>query len=161
MGDHLRIVTRLSRAQFNGYSLVELMVTIAVISVIASIAIPMYRSYTLEGHFATLQTSLDGLRTPMEEFRLENGSYGTAGNLVGIQNIAAQYNGCPTCSGRFNWEPANKSNAYNYTVAVISSTSYDAWGVFSGNAGIWVRCDDRFTNCCNSESGGAATDACP
>lgn len=134
-----------------GYSLVELMMTIAIISVLAAIAIPLYDGYILEGHLATMRSTLNGLRTPIEDFRLDNGSYGANGNLVGIAAI----------DGRFNWEASGDTAAYSYTVSVTGTNAYDVWGTFNANTAIWVRCDNRFRNCCDPDSGTAVTNACP
>ncbi len=127
------------------------MITIAVLSVITAIAIPAYRGYVREGHFTTMRATLDGMRTPIEDYRLENGNYGVTGSLAGVAAIDA----------RFGWEPTGDITAYTYTVSVTSTNSYDAWGSFS--ADIWVRCDARFTNCCDSTTPGATavSNACP
>jgi prepilin-type N-terminal cleavage/methylation domain-containing protein len=134
-----------------GFSLLELMIAIAIISVLAGIAIPLYDGYIREGHLATMRMTLDGLRTPVEDFRLENGSYGATGNLVGVAAI----------DGRFSWEPSGDSSPYTYTVVVTGTNSYDVLGTYNANAAIWVRCDNRFSNCCDPDSGTAVTSACP
>jgi len=136
-----------------GLTLIELMIAIAILSVLAGIAIPLYTGYITEGHQASMRTTLNGLRTPLEEYRLENGNYGNTGQLVGVSNI----------NSRFDWDPSGDSGAYEYTVSVTGTNSYDVWGVFQANNGIWVRCEDRFSNCCDSEtaSGSSATAACP
>lgn len=127
-----------------GYSLVELMITVAIISVIASIAVPLYTGYVREGHLTAMRTEIVGLRTEIEDYRLENGSY---------TNIAA----FPPFAAR--WTELNHG-PYSYTIAPTSN-SYDVWGTLSSNASIWVRCDTRISNCCDSDSGTAVTSACP
>ena len=132
-----------------GYTLVELMITIAVISILTAISIPVYNGYVYEGHITTMRSTVNGLRTIMEDFRLENGSYGATGSLVGLAAI----------DGRYDWNPTGDTGAYTYTVVVTAANSYDVLGSF--NTEIWVRCDDRFTNCCDPDSGTAVTSACP
>ncbi|MCB1775547.1 MAG: prepilin-type N-terminal cleavage/methylation domain-containing protein [Gammaproteobacteria bacterium] len=136
-----------------GITLVELMIAIAILSILAGIAIPLYNGYVTEGHMASMRTTLNGLRTPLEDYRLENGNYGTVTDLVGIANI----------TGRFDWDPSGDSRAYEYTVSVTGTNSYDVWGIFQANTGIWVRCEDRFSECCDSEIAGSSTPdaACP
>ncbi|WP_078120999.1 type IV pilin protein [Thiosocius teredinicola] len=134
-----------------GFNLVELMVTVAVISTLAAIAIPAYNGYVREGHFATMRASLDGLRVPIEDYRLENANYGATGTLTGVTAI----------NGRFGWQPSGDIGNYTYAVSVTSVGSYDVWGVFNSN--IWVRCDARFSNCCDSTtpSATAVSNNCP
>lgn len=134
-----------------GFSLVELMITIAIISILAGIAIPLYNGYILEGHLTTMRSTMNGLRTILEDFRLDNGNYGTTGDLVGLAAI----------DGRYTWNPGGDLSAHTYTVSVTGTNSYDVWGTFNADTSVWVRCDDRFSNCCDPDSGTAVTSACP
>lgn len=124
-----------------GFTLVELMVAIAVLSVVVSIAIPAYNAYVREGHFSTMRTTLNGLRTVIEDYHLDNGNFGTNTTLGDFTAI----------NGRFGWNPGGDLGSYNYSVAVTGTNSYDVWGRF-GIDGVWVRCENRFTTCCDSES---------
>lgn len=141
---------RLNISLQRGYSLVELMVTVAVISVLAGIAIPLYDGYVLEGKLVSIRTTLNGMRTPIEEYRLENGNYGPTATLAGINAI----------KGQFDWTPSGDTGNFSYTVDIISTNSYDVWGQFGSDG--WARCDDRYSSCCDSETtGSAAIVACP
>lgn len=134
-----------------GVTLVELMITVAVLSVIAAIAIPAYRGYVKEGHFTAIRTTITGMRTSIEDYRLENGDYGATGNLAGIAAI----------NGRFGWQPSGDTGAYSYTLAVVSTNNYDVWGTYGSS--VWVRCENRFGRCCDSDATGATTpsSSCP
>lgn len=127
-----------------GFTLVELMVTIAVIAVLAAISIPLYSGYVREGHFSSMRSSLSRLRTDIEDFRLENETYVNVGTSAAVAPILAELNSGP------------------YTYAVTATTnSYDVTGVFT--SAVWVRCDIRFSNCCDPDTPGATnvTSACP
>ena len=136
-------------ARSKGVTLVELMITIAVLSIVAAIAIPAYTGYVREGHYAALHANHNSLRTPIEDFRLENGNYGAAGNLTGEAAINA----------RFGWDPGSDISRYDYTVAIVGTNNYHVWGTFG--ADIWVRCEDRMSKCCESDGGGSPSSACP
>jgi type IV pilus assembly protein PilE len=125
------------------------MITIALISVLAAIAIPLYNGYILEGHLTGMRTTMNGMRTLIEEYRLENGDYGPAdADMVDGGNV-------------YDWEPTGDTSAYTFSVTG-GTTNYSVTGSFNANTGIWVRCDDRFSNCCDSEITGSATPtACP
>ena len=135
-----------------GISLVELMITIAILSILVAIAIPLYDGYIREGHLVSIRSTIGSMRTQIEDFRLDNGNYGATGNLADAGAIMSRY----------GWDPTSDLSAYTYTMAV-SSNSYDVWGVFDANSAIWVRCDDRMSNCCDPDtpSATAATNACP
>jgi len=132
-----------------GFTLVELMITIAVLTLLTAIAIPAYNGYIREGHLTTIRANMSGLRTILEDYRLDNGNYGAAGDLVGLAAINA----------RFNWNPSGDMGSYNYTISVTGTDSYDVLGLF--NTSIWARCDDRFTSCCDPDTPGATSAACP
>ncbi|MCB1790099.1 MAG: prepilin-type N-terminal cleavage/methylation domain-containing protein [Gammaproteobacteria bacterium] len=133
-----------------GFTLVELMITIAVLSVIVAIAIPAYNNYIRESHYTTMRATLNGMRTSIEDFRLENGNYGSNTTLSGVSAI----------TGRFGWTPSGDTSAYSYTIVVTATNSYDAYGQFG--SGVWVRCQNRYSTCCDSEtsSGSAPSDPC-
>jgi prepilin-type N-terminal cleavage/methylation domain-containing protein len=132
-----------------GYTLVELMVSVALISVLATIAISAYTGYVREGHYATMKTTINQFRTPIEDARLENGGYGTAGNLSGFAAINA----------RFPLDPDTDFGQYSYTVVVLGTTNYHVFSSY--NSDIWIRCEDRANRCCQSNPSNDPAAACP
>jgi len=44
---------------------------------------------------------------------------------------------------------------------VTGTNAYDVLGTLTANAAIWTRCENRFTKCCDPDSGTAVTSACP
>ena len=130
--------------------MVELMIAIAIIAIITTIAIPLYNGYIREGHLTSMRSTMNGLRTIMEDFRLENGTYGPGAS--GLTAIDSTY----------GWNPSGDPNAYSFTVSATTNT-YSVWAILNSNTGIWARCDNRFSNCCDPDTPTATTvtDACP
>ena len=118
------------------------MITIAIMFILVGIAIPLYSGYIREGHFATIRSDMNGLRTPIEDYRLENATYVGADAEPGVAQIITDIN----------------SGSYTFTVSA-TSISYDVQGVF--NADVWVRCENRMNKCCDADTGTAPTSACP
>jgi type IV pilus assembly protein PilA len=50
-----------------GFTLIELMIVVAIIGILAAVAIPAYGDYTARAQAAEAFTLLDGLKTPMTE----------------------------------------------------------------------------------------------
>mgnify|MGYP000412662067 CR=1 FL=1 len=60
-----------------GFTLIELMIVVAIIGILAAIAIPAYSDYTARAQASEAFTLLDGLKTPIAE------AIGTVGETAG------------------------------------------------------------------------------
>ena len=62
----------------NGFTLIELMIAVAVIGILSAIALPSYTSYIARGKITDAVASLADYRVKMEQFYQDNRIYGTA-----------------------------------------------------------------------------------
>ena len=67
--------TRRNHRASPGFTLIELMVTVAIIAILAAVAIPMYKDYVTRGALADASTGLAALRADMERYYQDNRSY--------------------------------------------------------------------------------------
>ncbi len=74
--------TRVSNTQ-TGFTIVELMIVVAVIGVLATIALPIYNDYINRGKVSEAVQLLAGLRIPMQEFYLSRGVWPTVDQIGG------------------------------------------------------------------------------
>lgn len=58
-----------------GFTLVELMVTVAIVGILASIALPSYRDYVTRGRIPEALGTLAAKRVQLEQFFLDNRTY--------------------------------------------------------------------------------------
>lgn len=59
----------------NGFNLVELMITVAIIGVLSSIALPAYKDYMLRSQATEGISSLASMRVKMEQYFQDNRTY--------------------------------------------------------------------------------------
>jgi type IV pilus assembly protein PilA len=66
-----------------GFTLIELMIVIAIIGILAAIAIPAYQNYTIRSQVTEGLTLGDGWKTAISEYYANTGNWPTQGNLAG------------------------------------------------------------------------------
>lgn len=65
--------------QAKGFTLVEVMIVVAIVGVLAAIAVPMYTDYITRGQLVEGHTGLNQFRVQMEQFYQDNRTYNGAG----------------------------------------------------------------------------------
>ena len=79
-----------------GFSLIELLIVVAIIGILAGVALPAYNDYTVRAKFTEASGSLSDLRVKMEQYYMDNRRYSTTagGGTCGIPG-----GNTPTVSG--------------------------------------------------------------
>jgi type IV pilus assembly protein PilE len=78
--------------QQRGFTLIELMITIAIIAILAAIALPAYNDYTQRAKLTEAFSALSDFRVRMEQFYQDNRRYDGAGlNGCGVAAPNSKY----------------------------------------------------------------------
>jgi type IV pilus assembly protein PilE len=78
-----------SRRDIAGFTLIEVMVTVAIIGILAAIALPAYSSYVIRGKLVAGTNSLAALRTQMEQYYQDNRQYTSVSTSIVSPCLAA------------------------------------------------------------------------
>lgn len=109
----------------NGFTLVELMIVIAILGIVSAIAIPAYTGYIATARMTEAKNNIAALKLAEEEFFLENNSYfyDTSDDNA---NLASASQGL--------WTPTAGESGINFTY-VVSSGSGSSYAIqATGNA---------------------------
>lgn len=89
-------------ARQSGFTLIELMITVAIVAILASIAMPAYQEYVKRGNRAAAQSEMMDIANREQQFLLANRAYANKTTLEGSGYVL----------------PSNVSSKYTYDVTV-------------------------------------------
>ena len=99
-----------------GFSLVELMVVAAILSILASIAIPSYQMYVVQASRAAVQVELLQLANLQEKIYLNSSKYSA--------NLSQAYNGTNATANGLGSSETSKDGKYTLELSAPSDQSF-------------------------------------
>ena len=72
-----------SRAQ-RGFTLIELMIAVAIVAILVAVALPSYRDYVLRGQLTDARNLLSSTAARLEQFYQDNRNYGSTAAACGL-----------------------------------------------------------------------------
>jgi type IV pilus assembly protein PilE len=96
----------------NGFTLIELMIVVAIVGILGAIAYPSYQEYVRRGNRAEARATMLDISQMQERFFSSNNAY---------QAIAAPPTAPP--AGWKNWSGSSGAVKYNISVAVVAAAA--------------------------------------
>ncbi|MFV2058569.1 MAG: pilin [Thiohalomonadales bacterium] len=119
-----------------GFTLIELMIVVAIIGILAAIAIPAYQDYTKRAHVSEGLSLAGGAKAAIAEYFSSNGTWPTNNSLAGLATtitgnaVTGVVVGGTTITITFNAKVVNNSTV---TVAATASGGGISWICSGGN----------------------------
>ncbi|MBF0274638.1 MAG: prepilin-type N-terminal cleavage/methylation domain-containing protein [Nitrospinae bacterium] len=109
-----------------GFTLIELMIVIAIIGILASIVIPQFIEYKRKAYDASVKSDLSALATEMETYYISNSTYPTTVSTL----------------TNFGWSSGVSGGLTNVTISDFTATashqsSSNTFTYSIGNGGLW------------------------
>jgi len=126
----------MDRREARGFTLIELMIAIGIISILASIAIPSYREYIRRGAVAEATAAVGSARVVMEQYFLDNRTYVGApcpGNTKYF-NIT-----CTLAAGTYTITGTGTGNMAGFVYTIDQADTRTTQGPWvSGTVNCWI-----------------------
>lgn len=104
------------------FSLIELLIVMAIASILLTIALPSYRDYVTRAHLGEAYDALATYRLQMEQSYLDNGNYGVNNCSIATNNTDSFNIACNLTNGGQGFTAtatstgANGVNGYTFTI---------------------------------------------
>ncbi len=138
----------MNKTMQKGFTLIELMIVVAIIGILAAVAIPAYQSYTLKAKFTEVVLATSNLKTQVEVCAQDLGSVtgctsntnginlditdatsGAKGNIASVTTLNGVITATAVGTGGTTPAPVNGLTAQTYILTPTFANSKVTWAV--------------------------------
>lgn len=135
-----------------GFTLIELMIVVAIVGILAAVAVPSYNDYIRRGQIQEAFTFLGDYRVKMEQYYQDNKNYGDPAGTACATN-AASWNAFNPGAQRFTFSCETSDNGQKFVLTATNTAG------LTGGAHVYT-VDQTGTKRTTSFKGHTVTNTC-
>ena len=127
-----------------GFTLIELMIVVAIVGILAAIALPAYQDYVIRSKMSETEAAIAACKTSVAEFLSSKGSMPADNTEAGCSSAASQY---VAASGGWDGTASvtyTSANTGAGTECVLSLTGASAGGAITRWTGTFSACQAKY-----------------